>query len=192
MQADAIEQVGDTRGPLILGAERLGVERLAHAPPDGPAGIERAERILEYGLDAASEDLQVLPAGARDVDIVEHDPTGGGIEQSEDATSERALARSRFADHREHLAGLHLQIDACDRVELRRASEHARLHREPLHESLDPEERPLLPGDVRRRFDGGRAHALAPSADVAAERAGSSGSSPAAARVAFDSQHAMK
>jgi hypothetical protein len=142
-------------------------------------------------LDAASEDLQVLPAGARDVDIVEHDPTGGGS-STEDATGERALSRSRFADHREHLAGRDLQIDACHRVELRGASEHARLHREPLHESLDPEERPLFPSDIRRRFDGGRAHALAPSADVAAERAGWSGSSPAAARVAFDSQHAMK
>src|SRR4029079_16760903 len=87
------------------------------------------------------EPREVTALEPGDVAVVEHDPAGGQIDQTQDTAREGARDRAPLADEREHLPGVDLEIDVIDGVDDGVAPEEPAVGGEVLHESLDAQDR---------------------------------------------------
>ena len=82
--------------------------------------IERGKRILENDLQVAAEAAHFTRAGGEQVAAFEADAAGGGFNQAQDQAAQRAFARSGFAHQAEGLAGLNVERDVIDCVDVAR------------------------------------------------------------------------
>ena len=185
-QAHAVEQLARRARrarPAVPSAWASSASRTLR--PTVQRGIERAERILEHGLDTAPEDAPG-PARSRASTSVPSNTTRPAVGSSRRRMqrAERALARARLADHREHLARRRPRGRRLRPRGAARSSGTCPTAPGTASRALDAEERPLLASDVRRRSRRRVALTRSLRPPRAAEVAGRSGSSPAAARVA--------
>ena len=54
--------------------------------------------------------------GGKQVATFEHDAPGGGLDQAQDQSAQGALARTRFADQAQSLAGIDIEGDIVNRT----------------------------------------------------------------------------
>src|SRR5262249_58640674 len=113
----------EQRGQYPLAARRsielrlVDLEAFAHDLLYRQARRERRQRVLEHHLDLAPQALALRgvrlgPGGAVDADVALR------RDEAEDGERERGLARARFADHAECLAGRELKAHVLHRGEL--------------------------------------------------------------------------
>jgi len=112
-QADEVEEFVDSLSDTAAG-EAVDVEDLANGFADGHAGIERAERILEDDLGAASEPTQAVVVEGADIGSIEEDLAGGRLDEAEGGPSGGSLAGAGFADEAEGLAAIDVEGNAID------------------------------------------------------------------------------
>ena len=75
--------------------------------------VVEQHRLLRHDADLRPQRGQRKIA---DVDAVHQNASAGDIEKARDEVHQRGLARAAAADDRQHLAGLHLQVDALQHL----------------------------------------------------------------------------
>jgi hypothetical protein len=146
-------------------------ERFGDDVPDGHARIQRCVGILEDDLQLAACLPHLPPVRFRQVLALEDDRAFGRLQQLQDAVAGRRLTRAGLADEPERLAGMHIERDVVDRLDVvdRPVDEDTLLDREVLLEVLD-DEQGLLAG--RRRGERRRLRHLAPTGSATRSDAG--------------------
>ena len=141
-EADPVEDVGGP--PLRLGTRRqaLDPEPLAHAVTDAPAGIERADRVLEDDLHPLPQGLHLGPAGGQHVSALEGDRAGGGLHEAQDAEADGRLAAAGLTHQSQRLARADPEADPVHRPQRRpRTGRPGRVHPVVLDEVGDLKQR---------------------------------------------------
>src|SRR5437899_9052388 len=95
-------------------------QRLGDDVLDAVTGIEGGKRILKNDLQVAAEAAHFTRAGGEQVAAFEADAAGGGFNQAQDQAAQRAFARSGFAHQAQGLAGLNVERDVIDCVDVAR------------------------------------------------------------------------
>ena len=81
---------------------------------DPEAGIERGEGILKDDLHIAAQAAHFTGAGGEQVAAFETDAARSRLDQAQQQASERAFARTRFADQAESFAGVNVERNIVD------------------------------------------------------------------------------
>ena len=100
----------------------MGLERLDQMEADGETGIEARRRLLEDHGDVLADDLPALAlADPEKIAAVEGHAVrrhlGRPRQQAHDCQHGDRLSRTRFAHHRQDLAGVHFDRDVVDGAE---------------------------------------------------------------------------
>ena len=130
--------------------EVVDAEALRDEVADLHAGVERADRVLEDDLHVLSHLLHPFGRERDEVDAVELDLAGGGLEEPEDRPPEGRLAAAGLADEADRLAAPDIEVDAVDGLPLARgALEEPLLDGEVLLEAADAEQDVVVGGRFR-------------------------------------------
>ncbi|EMD28667.1 hypothetical protein C791_0291 [Amycolatopsis azurea DSM 43854] len=114
------EEPGD---PIVHFGPAMGAmqpDRGGHTVPHGHPGIERGQRVLEDDADPAAQRLGGLPFRVGDIGSTDPDGARGGWDQPRDGTGDGALARPRFPDETEDLAGFDVEAHPVRRPDRHR------------------------------------------------------------------------
>ena len=84
-------------------------QRLGDDVFNAEAGIERGEGVLKDDLHIAAEAAHFAGAGGEQIAVFEADVAGRGLDEAQDQSSERALARARLAHQSEGFAGVNVE-----------------------------------------------------------------------------------
>ena len=93
--ADALEHLVDDRVALLPRGEVVDAEALGDQVADLHPRVERPDRVLEDDLHVLAHLLHALRRERDEVDAVELDLAGGGLEEPEDACARGSTCRSR-------------------------------------------------------------------------------------------------
>ena len=149
-QADPAHHVAHLARAIGRG-DRLEIEqRLLDDPVDRLLGIERAVGVLVDELDVLAELAQRLAPEGREIDAVDQDAAGRGLQETHDGAHRRGLARSRLADDGVGGAAPDLERHAVEGTEALRA---AAGDRKVLRQPLDDDGEIALRRWVRRAAD---------------------------------------
>ena len=118
-QTDRAEQLVDARAPR-RGArlEPVDHQRLVEHVGDAQMRIERGIGVLKDDLHAPTERAQLLAVQRQEIDAIEADLARCRLDEAKQRTTGRALARTGFADQREHLTALDGEGNILDGVHL--------------------------------------------------------------------------
>jgi hypothetical protein len=114
LDADLAEHVHGAAAGLADRHGPGGAQRLGHEVADPPHRVDVRPRVLEDHRDLATVPAQRLPGLAADRPAVEQDlavDLGAARQQPVDRAGGHRLARARFADQPERLAGPHGEAD---------------------------------------------------------------------------------
>ncbi len=115
LEADGIQRAGEAvvPGGIIKIGQELAADGAEHAA-DAEDRVEGAERVLEHALNAPVISLERGALQLGNVGALEGDAAFAHRGEAQDHAADRGLARAAFADQRDHLAGLHLEVDLVD------------------------------------------------------------------------------
>src|SRR6266545_4102321 len=142
VEADDFEQPLRAPPPRAAVADAVDDERFADDVPDCHPRIQRGIGILEDDLRLPAHRPQLASRDRRQLPPEEAHRPGGRLQELEDAVSRRRLARAGLADQAERLAGVDVERDVVDGLDVvdRPVDEHALLHREVLLQVPNAEE----------------------------------------------------
>ncbi len=105
-------QPGEKWGTLVFAAPiSMDDQRLGDDVFHAQARIERTEGILKDDLHVAAQLPHLAAAGGEQIVAFELNAAGSWLDQTKDQPSQRALARSGFANQAESLAGMDVEGD---------------------------------------------------------------------------------
>ena len=140
-EADAVEQRAALLVDLVA-RHAPDPERRGEDLADALAGVQRRLRVLEDHLHLAADRLHLPAAGLGDVVAVEADRARGRRQQPHQHADQRRLAAPGLADDPERLAGVEVEGDVVDGVDVRGRAidDHPGLDREQHPQVVDLEQ----------------------------------------------------
>src|SRR6478735_8776936 len=117
-QADRGKKVGDPFLPVRSAPQTMDSERLHERFLDRQPRIEACIRILENDLHVLPVMPHLLLGQLRDIDAVEENLTFRRLREAQDGAAGCRLARARFSDQPDHFAGLDVERDVIDRLDV--------------------------------------------------------------------------
>ncbi|MPM08771.1 hypothetical protein SDC9_55087 [bioreactor metagenome] len=157
-QFDPVEEARDALLDLATREAAEILQRLGHLRGQPPVGIERGKGVLKHHLHVAPRPAQPLGAEGADLVCPQSDLAAGRLDQAQDRATAGRFATAAFAHQREGLAGLQIEGDILDRMNIGdRPAQNPALDRKTRRQLLHRQERRA---HARRRFRrfGARGH----------------------------------
>ena len=139
IEAHPLEQGGHHLVALAAARDAMHLDRLADDAPHAHARIQAGDGILKNDLHVPPQPAEFFAAVGEEVHPFVANIAAGGGDEPQDRAADGGLAAARFANEAERLAGLDIEADAIDCLDVpHRAREHPAANREVRPQVLAP------------------------------------------------------
>ena len=114
VETDFLQQRGEAGLEAFGRVLVMDVEGLGQEIPDAHAGVQGGERVLEDQSHTAAQAAKSTGRQSKQIDGVELDGAGRGLEKAQNEAGDGALARAGFAHQAESLAARKREGDIVD------------------------------------------------------------------------------